>query len=143
MTSVDFYILGQTQQQDRLTFTCRLTEKAWTEGHQVYIHVDSEEAAMELDALLWTYKPDSFVPHQLAGKVADGSCDVEIGWQQHPEHHKGVLINLVSPLPTFFSRFDRVLEVVIQEEAILKQTREHYKFYKDRGYTVTHRDLRG
>jgi len=32
--------------------------------------------------------------------------------------------------------------VVIQDEAILNQTRQHYKFYKERGYQVTYRDLR-
>jgi len=67
---------------------------------------------------------------------------VQIGWGEHPDHHHDVLINLSSPQPNFFSRFQRVLEVVIQDEAILSQTRQHYKFYKERGYQVTYRDLR-
>lgn len=149
MTSIDFYILGQSQHNDRLMFACRLAEKAYSEGRRVYLHVGSEQDAQLLDDLMWSYKPESFLPHSIVGKAAatEGSIEpdtqVQIGFNQHPPHHNDVMINLISPLPGFFSRFDRVLEVVIQDEAVLKQTREHYKFYKDRGYEVTHRDLRG
>ncbi len=150
MTSIDFYILGQTQHQDRLLFACRLAERVYAEGRRVYVHVASEQEALYLDDLMWSYKPESFLPHSILGQAssADASTlnadtQVQIGFEDHPVHHNDVMINLVSPLPNFFSRFERVLEVVIQEEQVLQQTREHYKFYKDRGYEVTHRDLRG
>lgn len=143
MTSIDFYILGQTQHDDRMLFACRLTEKVYSEGRQVYLHVSTEQEAQRLDDLMWTYKPESFLPHSIVGKAEAEDTQVQIGFGEHPVHHNDVMINLSTPLPSFFSRFDRVLEVVIQDEAVLQQTREHYKFYKDRGYEVTHRDMRG
>lgn len=142
MTSIDFYILGHSQQQARLSFACRLAEKAFKEGRQIYVHAQDEQQAKQLDDLMWEYKPESFLPHQIVGEQAS-QTQVEIGWQDHPSHHFDVLINLVSPQPSFFSRFDRVLEIVIQDETSLAQSRAHYKFYRDRGYEVTHRDLRG
>lgn len=143
MTSIDFYILGQTQHDDRMLFACRLTEKVYSEGRRVYLHVSTEQEAQRLDDLMWTYKPESFLPHSIVGKAEVDDTQVQIGFGEHPVHHNDVMINLSTPLPSFFSRFDRVLEVVIQDEVVLQQTREHYKFYKDRGYEVTHRDLRG
>ena len=152
MTSIDFYILGQTQHNDRLLFACRLAERVYAEGRRVYVHVASEQEAQYMDDLMWSHKPESFLPHSIVGQAtttragADSlntDTQVQIGFGEHPQHHSDVMINLVSPLPNFFSRFDRVLEVVIQDEQVLQQTREHYKFYKDRGYEVTHRDLRG
>ena len=143
MTSIDFYILGQAFEEDRLRFACRLAEKAYSEGRQVYLHARDEQQAQYLDDLMWSYKPESFLPHSLVKAAEPADTLVQIGWQDHPLHHHDVMINLSSPLPTFFSRFDRVLEVVIQDDDVLKQTRDHYKFYKDRGYQVTHRDLRG
>jgi len=143
MTSIDFYILGHTHQKARYSFACRLAEKAFKEGRQIYVHVADETTARKLDKLMWQYKPEAFLPHNIVGDEEIPHAPIQIGWQEHPNHHFDVLINLVSPQPSFFSRFERVLEIVIQDEAILEQSRQHYKFYRDRGYEVTHRDLRG
>ncbi len=141
MTAIDFYILGHSDELARFNFACRLSEKVYGEGHQVYIHVENAEQAQRLDDLMWSYKPESFLPHNLVND--EHQAQVQIGWQDHPAHHFDVMINLSSPQPSFFSRFGRVLEIVIQDETVLAQTRQHFKFYKDRGYEVTHRDLRG
>ena len=143
MTSIDFYILGQTTQQARFDFVCRLVEKVYGEGRNVYIHTANEEDARFMDDLMWQYKAESFLPHNLIGDDQQPQAQIQIGFGEHPLHHHDVLVNLTDPIPTFFSRFERVLEVVIQDEAILEQTRQHYKFYRDRGYEVTHRDMRG
>lgn len=143
MTSIDFYILGHTQQNARMNFVCRLIEKVYGEGRKVYVHTPDQNIAQQLDDLMWQYKAESFLPHNLIGDEQLPQAQIQIGWGEHPDHHHDVLVNLASPIPSFFSRFDRVLEVVIQDETILDQTRQHYKFYKDRGYQVTHRDLRG
>ncbi len=143
MTTIDFYILGQTQHLDRFSFVCNLVSKVYGEGRNIYIHTSNEADAKQLDDLLWTYKEEAFIPHNIIGDSEVPEAQVQLGWGEHPNHHHDVLINLSSPQPNFFSRFDRVLEVVIQDDEILKQTRQHYKFYKDRGYQVTYRDLRG
>jgi len=142
MTTIDFYILGQTQTTDRHRFVCNLVSKVYGEGRNIYIHTSNEADAKELDDLLWSFKGEAFIPHNIIGDAKLAETQVQIGWGEHPDHHHDVLINLSSPQPNFFSRFQRVLEVVIQDEAILSQTRQHYKFYKERGYQVTYRDLR-
>ena len=50
-----------------------------------------------------------------------------------------MLINLGSDVPTFFGRFDRVAEIVLDPERDLG--RERYRHYRDRGYPLQHHEL--
>ena len=63
MTKVDFYILPSADPSARLDFACKLTEKAWRMGHRIYLHCSDAAQREELDARLWAFKGESFVPH--------------------------------------------------------------------------------
>lgn len=56
--------------------------------------------------------------------------------------HSELLISLHTVCQPFFSRFERVIEIVSQDEVDAKLGRERYVFYKDRGYEMRHFDLR-
>jgi len=143
MTHIDFYILPDTSVDARWLYTCRLVEKVVNLGHKVLIAVDTEDEAQTLDDLLWSFKPESFIPHQIIGpsnNSEDGNDDdvsVEITYSNEAGDHNQVLINLSSLVPDYFSRFARLSEIVIQEPKILENTREHYRFYKQRGYPIS------
>jgi len=142
MTQVDFYLLQKTAVYDRLLFACRLADKAFGQGNQVYLHTDSEAQSTELDQLLWTFQPGSFIPHQLASgyqpRQAAGP-EVLVGHQQPPAQYRQLMINLSSSVPDCFSRFERMIEIVVEDAAIKANSRINYRFYKDRGYPlVTH-----
>ncbi|MBT5623758.1 MAG: DNA polymerase III subunit chi, partial [Acidiferrobacteraceae bacterium] len=64
---VDFYVQSGGPAQGHLTLACRVTEKAFQAGHQVYIRCSSVEQAKTLDQLLWTFSQNSFVPHSING----------------------------------------------------------------------------
>ncbi len=66
MSKVDFYILPTDSLSARLDFACKLCEKAWRLGHQVYLHCQDAEQRSELDQRLWRFKGEAFVPHDLA-----------------------------------------------------------------------------
>lgn len=141
MTRVDFYLLSQNQPIDRDRFICRLTEKAFRLGHRVFLQTDSPDQAKRLDELLWSFRDRSFVPHGLARNV-DGDPDfpVAIGNAEAPSGEYDLLINAGDRIPEFFSRFDRVAEPVLNEDTAKARGREHYRFYRDRGYPLeTHR----
>ncbi|MEZ5567895.1 MAG: DNA polymerase III subunit chi [Halioglobus sp.] len=113
MTRVGFYVLKSSAPESRLEVATRLTEKAFQQGHRVFIHAASQEQAALLDEKLWQLRPASFLPHALAG---EDSCEaISIGWGQEPGEHSGLLINLQYTVPPFFSRFERVAEVVTQD----------------------------
>jgi DNA polymerase-3 subunit chi len=140
MTQVDFYILKDSQPQAQPLFTCRLTEKAYKQGHRVYIHSDSGTQLKQLDDLMWTFRAGSFLPHAIyAGGDAAGQ-PILLGQDVEPEGSDDVLINLSGKVPPFFSRFSRVVEPVAAEDSARAAARERYRFYQDRGYTLnTHK----
>ena len=140
MTQVDFYILQDTQPDAQALLTCRLTEKAFKQGHQVYINTASGQQLKKLDDMLWTFRDGSFLPHGLYSESADSDHPVLLGHAVEPEGPSDVLVNLSNDVPPFFSRFNRVAELVGGDEAQRESARERYRYYKDRGYTLnTHK----
>lgn len=126
--------------QDRFHFACRLTEKAVKQGNRVLIATADEQGSEALDSLLWSFSPESFVPHALIGSPGAANSPVVISHQQDDETHHDVMINLGLGLPDFFSRFKRVTEIVVQEETVLAATRKNYAWYQERGYPLnTHK----
>ena len=55
--------------------------------------------------------------------------------------HDQVLLNLRDEWPQFFSRFQRLVEIVSLDEEDRRLARERYKFYRDRGYEIQKHDL--
>lgn len=131
MTQIDFYIVSS---RSRLQFACQLAEKVFGLGHHIFIHTESEQDAHALDDLMWTFRDRSFLPHCLAG--ADEDAAVHIGYGNEPAGEFQVLFNLATQVPSFFSRFDRVAEIVDNDDHVRALGRERFRFYKDRGYPL-------
>ena len=66
MPQADFYVLPVADPAARQRFLCRLAEKIVPEGHQIFVLCEDEPEARELNSLLWSFKPESFIPHRLA-----------------------------------------------------------------------------
>jgi len=65
--------------------------------------------------------------------------DVQLSAGQ-PANDRRILINLAHKVPTFFSRFERALEIVNQSDAVRETARERHRFYQQRGYPLkTHK----
>lgn len=144
MTRIDFYILKETTFEDRQAFACRLIQKTLKLGHSIYIHCDNEQNALTMDKLLWSFQDNSFLPHKLAN-VKGADCPIEIGFDNSsdaPGTHHDLLINLSLEIPHFFSRFERMTEIVVQEDKVLEATRNNYRFYQQKNYPLHRHDLR-
>ena len=118
----------------RLSVAVRLADKAFQRGHRIFINAADEDQARALDELMWSFRPSSFLPHGLHGQ--EHSDTVAIGWGQEPHNHSDLLINLQLEIPSFFSRFQRVAEVVTQDPDSLEALRASWTFYKERGYQL-------
>lgn len=140
MTQVDFYILQESAPDARQLFACRLTEKAYKQGHQVYINTESAPQLKQLDDLLWTFRAGSFLPHAVYADSQDADQPILLGHALEPDGPADVMLNLDSAVPPWFGRFQRVAELVGGDEAARAAARERYRFYQDRGYTLnTHK----
>jgi DNA polymerase III subunit chi len=139
MTRIDFYVLDDTDPGTRLHTACRLIHKAFGLGHRVHVHTGSPGLSRQLDDLLWTFRDVSFIPHEVEGD--DDACPVRICHAREPAAAGEILVNLDLQVPLFFSRFERVAEIVNQEPAIRDAGRERYRFYRERGYDLSHHRL--
>ena len=133
-TRVDFYVLPDASAEGPLATACRLCEKAVGAGKRVHVHAPDAAVAEEFDRLLWVYKQGGFIGHQRLGVAPDPDlATVLIGGEEPLPSHRDVLVNLGAAVPPFFDRFERVLEIVAGDAAARGQSRERFKFYRDRG----------
>ncbi len=144
MTRIDFYILPETTLEARLAFACRLAETIARKGYRLHLHAEDEAMARELDDTLWTFRPDAYLPHALLGSEQAAGVPVTLGWQEPPPDDAGVqaMLNLHPEIPEWFSRFERVAEIINQHQAVLTAKRRCWQTYKKRGYPVTPHHLR-
>ena len=137
MTQVDFYILGEDSANTLLNTACRIAEKAMKQQQHIYVNAQSEAQARNLDDLLWTFSQGSFVPHRLveAGDAQDATEPVLVGFGDDPNDENWQLsINLADAVPEFFSRYERMIEIVDANLERRAQGRERSRFYRERGY---------
>jgi DNA polymerase III subunit chi len=127
---VDFYLLSQSGVQARWLLACRLLEKAYLRGHRVYVYCGNQQDAENLDKLLWTFKDNSFIPHNLEGESPAPPPPVQIGYRQEPHGFNDILLNLSLEIPSFYPRFSRVMEIVANDEATKEISRSHYREYR-------------
>jgi DNA polymerase-3 subunit chi len=141
MTRIDFYVLATADARGRWMTACRLIEKAFHQGHRIYLKTASGEETVILDDLLWTFRQGSFVPHATVANAGDGDeTPVLISHDAPPASMDDVLVNLGAELPAGFERFGRLAEIVDHDEARRQAGRARYKAYKDAGYAPeTHR----
>lgn len=137
MTTIDFY----TRCPDPLRIAVQLIAKAWTQhGHVRVLTADGAMTA-DLDLLLWKWPATGFMPHcRLHGPLAS-ETPILI---DHIIEHEGpaaVLVNFQPAPPPFFSRFERLAEIVADDEEAIAAGRARWKFYKERGYELRQHNL--
>lgn len=138
---VDFYLLKDDQPEASWLVACRLLEKAYSKGHQVFVLCDHQKDAETLDELLWIFKDESFIPHNLQGEGPEPPPPIQIGYGQEPRGFHDILLNLSSRIPSFHHRFKRIMEIVSSNEAARETSRQHYKEYRAKGYHLQTHDI--
>jgi len=137
MTKVDFY----TGSADKLHTACQLSHKALQHQLRVLLHTPNEGLAQQLDKMLWHIPPAAFMPHCLNQDEDAATAPIVLGWDENFPHSE-LLISLHSVVLPFFSRFERLIEIVGLDEEEAALGRERFKFYRERGYEMRHFDLR-
>ena len=134
MPRIDFYVLPDQRDNGRALLACRLADKAYSLGHTVYLLTASEMQAAALDDLLWTFRQDSFIPHERYPFAGAESSPVLVGAAAPTAINTQVLVNLTDTFPEDFERFERVVELVDQHPDVLAKSRERFRQYRERGF---------
>ena len=136
MSKVNFYLLKNGQSSEQYVFACRLCEKILSQKLKAYIHTDTQEQAQYLDDLLWSYRPESFLPHCLIDTETDEEVSIVIGYADKFLEKSDVLINLSQDIPDFHASFSRIVEIIAADDESKAQGRLRWKQYKDAGYEL-------
>jgi len=136
MTTIDFY----TNVGEPLKLVAKLVAKAWRMHGNVRVLTPDAKTTGALDRLLWLDPPLAFLPHcRMESPIA---AETPI-WIDETLDHAGpaaVLVNLHPEPPPFFSRFERLAEIVGASEYDLLAGRARFRFYRERGYDMRQHD---
>lgn len=131
MPQVDFYILEQHRYPDQLVW--QLVDKAYQQGLKIQIHTCDQTSAQAIDDRLWTFSDISFIPHALYQQEVPTDSQVLISWQDHPQTHTDVLMNLATDIPDAVENFARIIEIVAADDESRQYARQRYRNYRDLG----------
>ncbi len=136
MTVIDFYHSAE----DRLAVVARLVAKEAAARTPLRILTPDEATTDKLDRLLWIAPATGFLPHCRMDSPLAAATPV---WIDHRLEHAGaatLLVNLHAEPPPFFSRFERLAEVVGTDD--VAAGRQRFRFYRERGYELRSHDVR-
>ena len=137
MTSIDFY----THVDDRLAVAARIVAKAYAAHGSVRVLTPDASATEALDRLLWTHPPLSFLPHFRMDSAIAAETPIWIDERVSHDGTAAVLVNLQRDPPPFFSRFERLAEIVGLGDDEVAAGRARFKFYRERGYELRTHNL--
>ncbi|MBX3708787.1 MAG: DNA polymerase III subunit chi [Gammaproteobacteria bacterium] len=134
---IDFYLFDTASSQKSLYFACQLLENIYTTQRQsIYVTVKTREEAERFDALLWTYRDNSFLPHNIYHTTDEYPPRIQIGLVDDPKKSGGILFNLTRDIPPFYQQFEQVIEIVFNDPLVQQLARERYKQYRDQKHEI-------
>jgi len=134
VTKIQFYQISGGPEATPLLLA-QLIADALARRMDVLIHVSDQNLAAIIEPRL-----AQLCPAPLALSV-DACRPVTLACPREPGHHHGLLINLAATIPPWFSRFERMAELVYDQPGLLADKRASYRFYRDRGYPLHFHDL--
>lgn len=137
---VEFYIFPSTDEREKLRFTCQLVEEIWQQGYRICVQTTSLTQAEQLDTMLWTFKQERFLAHDIYTEYTDSLASVFINYSvEYTCRATHVLINLSEQILPLHTQFERIIELVDSTPASREAGRERYRFYRQAGHDlVTH-----
>lgn len=137
MTEILFYHL-QHQPLERVLPT--LLEKSLARGWRIVVQAASDERVEALDAHLWTYRDDGFLPHGTYRESEAASQPVLLTAQDHNPNRADVRFLIEgAPLPGDAEAYQRVVLLFdgTDEDAVAR-AREDWGAAKAAGHAVTY-----
>jgi DNA polymerase-3 subunit chi len=145
LTRVDFYF----NVADQLNFSCRLVRKVIhaskaNQEEPIVVYCPKKSKLSFFSELLYSFSSVDFLPHVVVGDSLEVVTPIilsSIPWLPITPRRPNLLLNLDNKICEVFGSFDRVLEVVGNEEHEKLSAREKFVFYKNRGYQIHNHDV--
>lgn len=134
MTEIRFYHLQRARLEDVLP---TMLERAYSRGQRVLVALGSAERAEALAGHLWTYRPDSFLPH---GTAKDGSTSAQpifLTDQIENPNQAQLLMLCDGATRDDLASFELVCELFDgNDEAVVTAARARWRDYKSAGHAL-------
>ncbi len=136
MSDIGFYHLVRTPLEKALP---KLLERVLESGARAVVMAGSEERVETLAALLWTYHPNSFLPH---GSARDGRPEQQPIWltgQDENPNGASILVLTDGAQSEHLAEYARCLEIFDGGDPdAVSRARERWRDYKEVGHSLTY-----
>lgn len=137
MTRIDFHF----NVDHRVHYACRVTRKARAADKQLVVFATDAGRLAQFDTALWTFSPLDFLPHVYADSALAASTPIVLTHDAARVPARHVLLTLDDQVPAdfaaLFANFERVIEIVSQEDDDRARARARFKAYRDSGLEPT------
>lgn len=135
-TAVRFYHLQKQSEQQVLPM---LVRKAYEQGHRIVVKCNNSEQVEAINAHLWTFDANSFLPH---GCAKDGHAEMQPIWitdQDERPNEADVLILMHGATSDKMHDFTLCCEMLNGQDAQgVQDARTRWKMYKEQEFEVTY-----
>lgn len=136
MNEIRFYHLQRQSPERALP---ALLTKALQSGKHILVQTNSVKSAKQISEALWTYDPDSFLPHVLQDDEFSTNNAVVITHTNDNPNAAKIIINLHGTLPNTPEDFDLCCVLFDGNDAeALTAARAHWKDYKAQDKALTY-----
>ncbi|MBT3306923.1 MAG: DNA polymerase III subunit chi [Alphaproteobacteria bacterium] len=136
MTEIAFYHLQSVPLEQALP---KLLEKTLAAGKRALVMASTEERVESLNGHLWTYAPNSWLPH---GSANDGDAEDQPVWLSSDDANpNGAEFLFLTDGATSdrVADFDRCFEIFDgRDAAVVDAARARWKAYADAGHDLTY-----
>jgi DNA polymerase-3 subunit chi len=136
VTEIGFYHLQRGSVGDALP---RLLERAVEAGFRVLVRTPSEAEAEALAKLLWTYDPNSFLPHGTAADGWEAEQPIYLTGSDDNPNHADLACQIGGAEVREIGSFRRAVDLFDgRDPDLLAAARERWKRYRAAGHSVTY-----
>ena len=137
MTEVDFVEVTASRLEMR---ACEIAERTYAQGISLQIIAANREQAARLDELLWSFRPDSFVPHGLfeGGKRVPSQPVVITDTHVKAPGVESLLMTDYCPIELVAEFSQAIHLVVVDNQERLQSSRDYWTQLRDAGFTLRH-----
>ena len=136
---IDFYLISNRVSNAKLKLASRLCNKLFKLNKKALVYTSDANESQLLDDLMWQYNDTSFVPHEIiqANNEQLELSPIHISHGTQLPQTYDILINLSNQIPEHHQQFDRVAELVANDEQDKHLARQRYKIYQDNNSELT------
>lgn len=136
MTAIQFYHLTATPLERALP---KLLEKAYGAGMRALVVAESDERVEQLNQLLWTYDPASFLPHASAKEGNGKDQPILLSQEVSDENSARLLAITDGRMVENPASFERILDIFDgTNPQSTENARSRWKSYMEQGLPLTY-----